>query len=139
MYQLKGFILLKKMQKKKFSMPLHQMDIDGFKSALFLLPYGPLEPMRFFIGMHSVALIPPELVPQVTSSSSTTIVYFGNYFPSPLLQPSQFCIPVRKISFSSPCKQLCEDAMIKDFPKWNGIFTKFRKSDKSLKRELESN
>ena len=44
MYHIKDFILLKKMQKKIFSMPLHQTDIDGFKSDLFLLPYGPLEP-----------------------------------------------------------------------------------------------
>ena len=26
-------------------MPVHQMDVDGFKSDLFLLSYGPLEPM----------------------------------------------------------------------------------------------
>ena len=26
-------------------MPLHQTDINGFKSDLFLLPYGPLKPM----------------------------------------------------------------------------------------------
>ena len=26
-------------------MSLHQMDMDGFKSALFPLPYSPLEPM----------------------------------------------------------------------------------------------
>ena len=44
MYHMKGFILLKKMQKKIFLMPLHQMDIDGFKLDFFLLPYGQLEP-----------------------------------------------------------------------------------------------
>ena len=26
-------------------MPFHQMDVDRFKSDLFLLSYGPLEPM----------------------------------------------------------------------------------------------
>ena len=45
MHHMKDFILLKKMQKKFFWMPLHQTDINGFKSDLFLLPYGPLEPM----------------------------------------------------------------------------------------------
>ena len=42
----KRFRSLRKNAKKFFfGMPLHQMDIDGFKSNLFLLLYGPLEPM----------------------------------------------------------------------------------------------
>ena len=32
-------------KEKKFLMPLYQTDINGFKSDLYLLPYGPLEPM----------------------------------------------------------------------------------------------
>ena len=58
---MKDFILFKKMQKKNFSMPLHQMDIYGFKSDLFLLPYGPLEPMVInFTCDFSLACIPPH-------------------------------------------------------------------------------
>ena len=35
----------KKCKKNFFPMPSHRRDVDGFKSGLFLLPYGPLEPM----------------------------------------------------------------------------------------------
>ena len=66
MYHMKDFILLKKMQKKNFLMPLHQTDINEFKSDLYLLPYSPLEPMvinftcDLSLVMRSAALIPPE-------------------------------------------------------------------------------
>ena len=35
----------KKCKKKFFPMPSHRTDVNGFKSDLFLLPYGPLAPM----------------------------------------------------------------------------------------------
>ena len=43
---MKDFILFKKCKKKIFfQMPSHQTDVNGFKSDLFLLPFGPLESM----------------------------------------------------------------------------------------------
>ena len=42
-------------------MPLHQTDIDGFKLDLYLLPYGPLEPMVInFTCDLSLVCIPPR-------------------------------------------------------------------------------
>ena len=44
-------------------MPLHKTDIDGFKSDLYLLPYGPLEPMVInFTCDLSLVCIPPASV-----------------------------------------------------------------------------
>ena len=61
MYHMKDFILLKKCKKKNVSMPLHQTDINGFKSDLYLLPYGPLEPMVInFICDISLVCVPPR-------------------------------------------------------------------------------
>ena len=55
------FQFLKKMQKKKFSMPLHWINIDGLKSDLYLLLYGPLEPMLInFTCDLSFVCIPPR-------------------------------------------------------------------------------
>ena len=63
MYHMKDVFLLKKMQ-KTFFMHLHQMDIDGFKSDFFLLPYGPLEPMVInFTCDLSLVWIPPRDAP----------------------------------------------------------------------------
>ena len=64
MYHMKDFNLLKKMQKKFFSMPLHQTDIDAFKLDHYLLPYGPLEPMVInFTCDLSLVGIPPRCSP----------------------------------------------------------------------------
>ena len=50
-----------KCKKKKIPMPLHQMDIDGFKSDPFLLPYGTLESMVInFTCDFSLVCIPPR-------------------------------------------------------------------------------
>ena len=64
MYHIKDLILLKKMQKKNFPMAFDQTDIDGFKSDLFLLPYGPLEPIVInFTCDFSLVCIPPRWSP----------------------------------------------------------------------------
>ena len=49
-----------KIQKKIFPMPSHQTDVDGFKSDLFLLSYGPLEPMviNFTCDLSLVCILP---------------------------------------------------------------------------------
>ena len=61
MYHMKDFILLKKMQKNFFSMPMYQMDINRFKSDLYLLLYGPLEPMVInFTCDLSLVCVPPR-------------------------------------------------------------------------------
>ena len=55
------FQSLDKNERKKFSMHLHQTDINGFKSDLYLLLYGPLEPMVInFTCDLSLVCIPPR-------------------------------------------------------------------------------
>ena len=42
-------------------MPFHQTDVDGFKLDLFLLLYGPLEPMVInFTCDFSLVCVPPR-------------------------------------------------------------------------------
>ena len=54
----------KKCKKNFFLMPLHQTDIVGFKSALLILPYGPLEPMVInFTCDFSLVCLPPRWPP----------------------------------------------------------------------------
>ena len=49
------------MQKNFFSMPLFQMDINGFKIGAFPLMYGPLEPIVInFKCNFSLVCIPPH-------------------------------------------------------------------------------
>ena len=62
MYHMKYFTLLKKMQNKEiFPMALHQRDTDGFKSDLFLLPYGPLESIVInFTCYYSLVCVLPR-------------------------------------------------------------------------------
>ena len=55
------FQSLEKCKKKIFSTPLHQTDIDGFKSDLHLLLYNQLEPMVInFTCDFSLVCIPPR-------------------------------------------------------------------------------
>ena len=61
---LKMSISWKQCKKKFFLMPLHQTDINGFKSDLYLLLYGPLEPMVInFTCDLSLVCIPPRWSP----------------------------------------------------------------------------
>ena len=56
--------LQKNAKTKIFLMPSHQTDVNGFKSDLFLFPYGPLEPMVInFTCDLSLVCIPPCLIP----------------------------------------------------------------------------
>ena len=54
------FQSLEKNAKKIFFDALHQTDINGFKSDLYLLPYGLLEPMviNFTCDLSLVCILP---------------------------------------------------------------------------------
>ena len=92
------FHSLEKMQTKLFLIPLHQTDIDRFKSDLFLLPYGPLEPMVInFTWDYSLVCVLPRWPPLFTYYLQNKIIrccgsFFHMIFVSQKVIPFQwFC------------------------------------------------